>query len=158
MGPAILPLVPLYFSISSELEWGVLLWTLSVLQTLLRVVVRGAVVLLHLTAPRHSTGLPLCALRVFLDAERGLPAPEKELVAGGTRARVAKSIVGALCKSRTPTDRFPLGSSRSRARDALRGCLERFQRGKLNLVGVLLLLLLRMRHSAGCWLFDCFNS
>lgn len=104
--------------------------------------------LLHLTAPRHSTGLPLCVLRVFLNAEGGLPAPGKELGAGGTRARVAKSIVGALCKSRTPTDRFPLGSSRYWARDALHGCLERFQRGKLNLVGVLLLLLMRMRHGS----------
>lgn len=134
----------MYFSISSELEWSVLLRTLTVLQTLLRVVLRGAVVFISqlLGIPQGSP----CVLRVFLNAERDLPAPEKELGAGGTRARVAKSIVGALCKSRTPTDRFPLGSSRSWARDALRGYLERFQRGKLNLVGVLLLLLpLRMR-------------
>lgn len=48
-----------------------------------------------------------CVLRAFLNAERRLPAPEEELGAGGTTSRVAKSIVGALWKSRTPTDRFP---------------------------------------------------
>lgn len=122
MGPDILPLVLLYFSMSSELEWSVLLRTLTVLQALLRVVLRGAVVLLHLTAPWHSTGLPLCVLRVFLNAERGLPAPEKELGAGGTRARVAKSIVGALWKSRTPNRRVPPSGPRAPGHAMLYAC------------------------------------
>lgn len=65
---------------------------------------------------------------------------------------MAKSIVGALCKSRTPTDRSPLGSSRSWARDALLGYLERFQLGKVNLVGVLLLLLLLRMRDYSLWL------
>lgn len=101
MAPAILPLASLYLSLSSGLEWGVLL------RALLRVVERGTVLLVHPPAPRHAS-LPLCP-GAFPNAERGLPAPGKEPAAGGTASTVtvAKGIVGALCKSKTPTDRSP---------------------------------------------------
>ena len=49
--------------------------------------------------------LGILRLRAFLNPEGGFPGPENELGAGAT-LREAKSIVGALGKSRTPTDRY----------------------------------------------------
>lgn len=50
-----------------------------------------------------SRFLGILHLRAFLKPEKGFPGTENELGAGAT-LREAKGIVGALCKSSTPTD------------------------------------------------------
>lgn len=63
---------------------------------------RGTVVVLfHRTAFWHVTGQGLSQRRAWL------PSSRRGASARGTTSRVAKSIVGALWKSRTPTDRSP---------------------------------------------------
>lgn len=98
VAPAILLLVPLHFSISSYgLNWGgsSAAATKCDLRTLVRIMVRGSVMLFHFTASGHSTGF-VRLLRAFL-THRVVSQLQKNEPGAGATFGEAKGIVGALC-------------------------------------------------------------